>query len=556
MSETSCAIAGHPTPRAAPVGTLRPVSAWLWIAVAVVAAFLLLAVHDLLQRRHAILRAYPVLGRMRFMLEKIGPELRQYWFASDKSERPFDRTERNWIYESAKQQPNTFGFGSETDLERSPNYLVIRHAPFPHPTPSRGKPGAAPNFVMPSAKILGEHRGRPHAFRPQSAVNVSAMSFGALSAPAVVALNRGVKIAGCLQNTGEGGLSEYHLNGGELIFQIGTAYFGCRDKKGQLQPRHLKEAIARGPVRALEGKLSQGAKPGLGGLLPAAKMTKEIAEVRGVPADQDCVSPPGHTQFKDADGLLDFVEMLADETGLPVGVKSAVGEQQFWADLAKLMATTDRGVDFVTIDGGEGGTGAAPLVFTDHVSLPFKIGFSRGYGEFVRQELDRKVTFIGSGKLGLPESALFAFALGCDMVNVAREAMIAIGCIQAQICHTGRCPVGVTTQNKWLQRAIRPGDKAERLAGYVIALRGELYSLARACGVAHPSLVTADHLEVLNDHFEGVSVREMFGYEEGWGSADREEIEGLLEELGEGARDEEAEEAAAHGVTPFPEVAG
>jgi glutamate synthase domain-containing protein 2 len=522
----------------------------------VVAALVLLAVHDLLQRRHALLRAYPVLGRMRYMLEKIGPELRQYWFAPDKAERPFDRTERNWIYESAKQVPNTFGFGSESDLERSANYLVIRHAPFPHPAPDRSKPNGPPSFVMPSAKILGEHRRRPKAFRPQSVINVSAMSFGALSAPAVVALNRGAKLAGCLQNTGEGGLSDYHLSGGELIFQIGTAYFGCRDKKGNFSLDQLKETIARGPVRALEVKLSQGAKPGLGGLLPAAKMTKEIADVRGVPADKDCVSPPGHTQFKDADGLLDFVEMLAAETGLPVGVKSAVGEARFWDDLAHLMATTDRGVDFVTIDGGEGGTGAAPLVFTDHVSLPFKIGFSRVYSSFVKEELERKVTFIGSGKLGLPEAALFAFGIGCDMVNVAREAMLAIGCIQAQICHTGRCPVGVTTQNKWLQRAIRPGDKAERLAQYVIALRGELYSLARACGVAHPSLVTSDHLEILDDHFGARSVREMFGYEEGWGAADADEIDGLLEELGESEGEEAEEEQAAHGVTPFPEAAG
>src|SRR3954464_15535340 len=438
MSDTSCAIGRHPPPRAAPVGTLPPVSAWLWIAAGVVAALLLLALHDLFQRRHALLRAYPVLGRMRYMLEKIGPELRQYWFAPDKAERPFDRTERNWIYESAKREPNTFGFGSESELERSSNYLVIRHAPFPHPTPSRGKAGAAPNFVLPSAKVLGEHRGRRHAFRPQSAVNVSAMSFGALSAPAVIALNRGVKQAGCMQNTGEGGLSDYHLNGGDLIFQIGTAYFGCRDKQGNFSLEQLEETIARGPVRALEIKLSQGAKPGLGGLLPAAKMTKEIAEVRGVPANQDCVSPPGHTAFRDADELLDFVEMLAAETGLPVGVKSAVGENAFWDDLAHLMASTDRGVDFVTIDGGEGGTGAAPLVFTDHVSLPFKIGFTRVYSAFVREELDRKVTFIGSGKLGLPEAALFAFAIGCDMVNVAREAMLAIGCTQAQDSPTRR----------------------------------------------------------------------------------------------------------------------
>jgi glutamate synthase domain-containing protein 2 len=357
-----------------------------------------------------------------------------------------------------------------------------------------------------------------------------------------------------MQNTGEGGLSEYHLNGGELIFQIGTAYFGCRDKDGNFDLGKLKENIARGPVRALEVKLSQGAKPGLGGLLPAAKMTKEIAQVRGVPADQDCVSPPGPKEFKDADGLLDFVEMLAAETGLPVGIKSAVGEERFWSELAGLMATTDRGVDFVTIDGGEGGTGAAPLVFTDHVALPFKIGFSRVYGAFVRAGIEKRVTFIGSGKLGLPEAALFAFAIGCDMVNVAREAMLAIGCVQAQICHTGKCPVGITTQNRWLQRAVIPGDKSERLAAYVRGLRGEIYALSRTCGVAHPALVTADHLEILDERFGSVSVRDLFGYEEGWGAADTDEVEGLLEELGVDASEEVAEERAASGATPFPEV--
>src|SRR5215212_4463312 len=503
--------------------TLPPVSPLLWVLAALVAVLLALTVHDLLQRRHALMRTYPVLGRARFMLEKIGPELRQYWFAEDKAERPFDRTQRNWIYESAKQQANTFGFGTESELETSPNFLVIRHAPFPHPAPSRGKPGAAPRFELPCAKVLGEHRGRRHAFRPDSAVNISAMSFGALSAPAVVALNRGAKLAGCIQNTGEGGLSEYHLSGGELIFQIGTAYFGCHDDQGKFSLNKLKETIDRGPVRALEVKLSQGAKPGLGGLLPAAKMTKEIADVREVPANQDCVSPPGHSEFHDADSLLDFVEMLADETGLPVGIKSAVGEQAFWDDLAARMAgDTGRGVDFVTIDGGEGGTGAAPLVFTDHVALPFKLGFSRVYASFARRGIDDRVTFIGSGKLGLPEAALFAFALGADMVNLARESMLAIGCLQAQICHTGKCPVGITTRNRWLRRAIRPGDKAERLAAYIVALRGELYSLARACGVAHPSLVTADHLEVLDESFGARSVREIFGYEEGWGRADKE----------------------------------
>ena len=269
-------------------------SVLVWILLGLLVALVALALYDLLQRHHALLRTYPLLGRARFMLEKIGPELRQYWFSNDKSERPFDRTQRDWIYESAKGATNTFGFGTESELETSPNYLVIRHAPFPHPTPDRGRAGAPPRFEMPCAKVLGEHRGRPRAFRPRSAINLSGMSFGSLSGPAVVSINRGVKLAGCLQNTGEGSLSDYHLNGGELVVQIGTAYFGCRDKQGDFSLSELKKTIARGPVRALEVKLSQGAKPGLGGLLPAAKVSKEIAQVREVEPGKDCVSPAGH----------------------------------------------------------------------------------------------------------------------------------------------------------------------------------------------------------------------------------------------------------------------
>jgi glutamate synthase domain-containing protein 2 len=530
------------------------VPALVWIVAGIAVVLVALALYDLFQRHHALLRTYPLLGRLRFLLEKIGPELRQYWFAPDKTERPFDRTQRNWVYESAKGAPNTFGFGTESELETSPNFLVIRHAPFPHPAPEKGKVGSPPRFTLPSVKVLGGHRGRRHAFRPQSAVNVSAMSFGSLSGPAVESLNRGAKLARCLQNTGEGGLSDYHLKGGELIFQIGTAYFGCRDKDGNFSLDELQETIARGPVRALEVKLSQGAKPGLGGLLPAAKMTKEIAAVRGVPVDQDCVSPAAHKQFRDADELLDFVEQLASETGLPVGIKSAIGETAFWGELAQLMADDDRGVDFITIDGGEGGTGAAPLVFTDHVALPFKLGCAQAYTPFAEAGIADRVTFIGSGKLGFPEAALFAFALGCDMVNVAREAMLSIGCIQAQICHTGDCPVGVATHKRWLQRGIRPDDKAGRLANYVIALRGELYSLARACGVAHPSLVRPEHLEILDERFSATSVRDHFDYRDEWIRPDPDDVDQILEEMGEEPGEEAIEEAGAHGTTPFPEV--
>ena len=529
-----------------------------WVVVALGAALILgllaLLAYDLLQRHHALLRAYPVVGRARFLLEKVGPELRQYWFLNDKEERPFNRTQRNWVYQTAKGVQNTFGFGTEIEPDTSQNYLIVKHVPFPYPAPSKGQVTGPPHFHMPSAKVLGGPRGRRHAFRPESAVNVSALSFGSLSGPATEAINRGAARAGCLHNTGEGGLSRHHKHGGELIFQIGTGYFGCRDEHGHFDLSELKSQIEQAPIRALEIKLSQGAKPGLGGLLPAAKVTEEIAAAREVSAGEDCVSPSRHSTFGDVDAMLDFVEMLGDETGLPVGVKSAVGEQAFWEELARLMATTDRGVDFVTVDGGEGGTGAAPLVFTDHVALPFKMGMARVYGAFAREGIADRLTFIGSGKLGFPEAALMGFALGCDMVNVGREAMMAIGCIQAQICHTGDCPVGVATQRQWLTRALVPDHQSERLANYVTSLRGEILSLSRACGVVHPALVGPDHLEVVDAHFNGTEVRDLFGYEQGWGEQQLGELEGLLEEIDEDLDQERRLEASAHGVTPFPEA--
>jgi glutamate synthase domain-containing protein 2 len=270
--------------------------------------------------------------------------------------------------------------------------------------------------------------------------------------------------------------------------------------------------VAANPIRAIEIKLSQGAKPGRGGLLPAAKITKEIADIRGVPMGEDCVSPSAHGEFHDVDSMLDFVERLAEADGLPVGIKSAVGEMSFWQELARQMAETGRGVDFITIDGGEGGTGAAPLVFSDHVSLPFKLAFSRVYRVFFDAGLHDKIVFGGSGKLGFPETALVAFAMGCDLVQVGREAMLAIGCIQAQRCHTGMCPAGVATQNRWLMRGINPTNKAARLANYVITLRQELLQLSRACGKPHPSQVTLDHFEILDENFEGRSGTECFGY--------------------------------------------
>ena len=496
----------------------------------VLSALAAVAARDLLQREHALLRNFPVLGHARYLLEAIGPELRQYLVASNNEERPFTRDQRRWVYASSKNENNYFGFGTDNDVEYTAGYPVIKHRTFGRAIPP-SSPSAGHEVELPCAKVLGRARGRQHAFRPSSVVNISAMSFGSLSGAAVEALNRGAALAGCLQNTGEGGLSPYHRAGGELVFQLGTAYFGCRDDHGRFDLARLKDLVASAPVRALEIKLSQGAKPGLGGVLPGPKVSAEIASTRGVTPGQDCISPSRHAEFDDCDSLLDWVELLADETGLPVGIKSAVGDLEFWDELTTQMRDTGRGVDFVTIDGGEGGTGAAPLIFTDSVSLPFQLGFARVYKTFAERGLHEQVVFIGAGKLGLPDNAVVAFALGCDMVNVAREAMLAIGCIQAQKCHTDTCPTGVATQNAWLTRGLDPKLKGVRAANYVKTLRRDLMKVAEACGVEHPGLIDADSVEVLDGRTASTPLREVYGYAPDWGvpsAADRDEIVRLM----------------------------
>ena len=450
---------------------------------------------------------------------------------SNNEERPFSRDQRRWIDASSEGKPNVFGFGTDDEMEAVESLLIIKHSPFPAPAPASGEPGGAPHFSVPAGKVVGASHRRRHAFRPGSVVNLAGMSYGALSPAAVEALNRGAKLAGCLHNTGEGGLAAAHCNGGELVFQIGTGYFGCRDQHGRFSLERLRERVDQAPVRAIEVKLSQGAKPGLGGLLPGVKVTPEIAAIRCVPAGEDCVSPPAHSAFSDVDGLIEFVELIAQDTGLPVGIKSAVGETGFWETLARRMALTGGGPDFVTVDGGEGGTGAAPLSFADHVALPFKLGFARVYGTFARAGLAEEVVFIGAGRLGFPDSAVFAFALGCDLVNVGREAMLAIGCIQAQRCHTGRCPTGVATQSRWLMHGLDPELKASRAANYIVAFRAELLALARSCGVPHPALVTPKHIEVVSERYHSAPLTDVFQYEPDWplrSDTARREVEGLV----------------------------
>jgi len=488
----------------------------LWIGTGILAVLLLVAIHDLVQKRHAILRNFPVVGHLRYLLEAIGPELRQYIVTSNDEERPFSRDQRRWVYSSSKRENNYFGFGTDNDIEK-PGYILIRHSAFPIHTPHAGEPGHDPDYPLPSLRVLGGYRQRKLAFRPRSIVNTSAMSYGSLSSAAVEAINRGAVLAGALQNTGEGGISDHHRKGGEIIWQIGTGYFGCRDNAGKFSMERFLASVASAQVKAIEIKMSQGAKPGLGGVLPAAKITPEIAAIRGIPLGTDCISPANHTAFSDVSSMLDFIERLADATGLPVGIKSAVGDLGFWRELARQIEISGRAPDFITIDGGEGGTGAAPLVFTDHVAMPFKLGFAQVYRIFAEAGVHHKVVFIGSGKLGFPETALLGLALGCDMINVAREAMMAIGCIQAQRCHTGHCPTGVATQNRWLMRGLDPTLKSARLANYFATLRRELIHLAHATGVAHPALVPLDAIVLIDSNTETRNARDAFAYEPGWG---------------------------------------
>jgi len=504
-----------------------------WLAVLGVVAVLLigLAVYDLVQPHHSILRNFPIIGHLRFILETIGPEVRQYIVTDNDQERPFSRDQRRWVYSSAKAENPYFGFGTDNNLERAENYLIIKHVAFPVAAPSGEPDHPDLDRVVPAAKVLGAGHGRAKAFRPDSVVNISGMSFGSLSGHAIEALNRGAALAHALHATGEGGISPHHLHGGDLVWQIGTGYFGCRGPDGGFSLERLVDTAAGAPVRAIEIKLSQGAKPGLGGMLPGAKVTPEIAAIRGVEVGVDCRSPAGHTAFSDVDGLIDLVERIASVTGLPVGIKSAVGESGFWDDLSLRMARTGTGPDFVVVDGGEGGTGAAPLAFADHVALPFRWGFARVYRAFREQDLTEDVAFVGSGKLGLPENALAALAMGCDSVNVGRTAMFAIGCIQAQKCHTDRCPTGVATQSARLQRGLDPTLKSVRCARYLASLRFELLRLSRACGVEHPALVTLDQIELLQDRWESIPLRQVVGYEDGWGqvsSADRGELVDMM----------------------------
>ncbi|MBL4662582.1 MAG: FMN-binding glutamate synthase family protein [Flavobacteriaceae bacterium] len=482
---------------------------WAWILIVLT----ILALRDIIQRRHTISHNFPLLGHIRYLFESIGPEIRQYFVANNREELPFNRIERGWIYASAKKENNYEGFGTDRDIYAH-QHIFINNAMMPYQI-DKDHPNTLDKTFLPCAKVIGAYNKRLKLYRPASIINVSAMSFGSLSAKAVESLNKGVQIAGAYHNTGEGGLSPYHSNGGDVIFHFGTGYFGVRAADGGFSMEKLKALMKENPfIKAIEIKLSQGAKPGKGGVLPGAKITKEIAGIRGVEVGKDVLSPPNHKAFSNVPEMMKFIEEIAEATGLPVGIKAAIGKLEQWETLADIMLETGKGPDFITVDGGEGGTGAAPPSFADHVSLPWVYGFSDLYRMFQKKGLTERIVFIGSGKLGFPAKAAMAFSMGVDCINVAREAMMSIGCIQAQICHTNRCPSGVATQSKWLQNGIDIPLKSERLAQYFKTFRKEFIEITHAAGYEHPCQFQMKDIDInVDDHNLSKELDKTYCYE-------------------------------------------
>jgi len=424
----------------------------LWSMV-IFGPLILLGLHDITQKSHSILRNFPVLGHMRFLLEEIRPEIYQYFVESDTSGRPFSREQRTVVYSRAKNTRDTIPFGTVEDVYET-GYEWVNHSLSPK------KMGHADVRV----KIGGPECKQPYS---SSILNISAMSFGALSKNAVIALNQGAKMGGFSHNTGEGGVSPYHLQGGDLVWQVGTGYFGCRDKDGKFSPDSFSDHSGREQIKMIEIKLSQGAKPGHGGILPAAKLTAEIAKIREVPMGHDVDSPPGHTAFSNPLELLEFIAQLRELSGgKPVGFKLCVGKRREFIAICKAMHETGIVPDFITVDGGEGGTGAAPMEFSNHIGTPLVEGLIFVHNVLVGYDLRKKVKVISSGKMTSGFGLVKRLALGADLCNSARAMMMSLGCIQARKCNSNDCPVGVATQDPSLFGGLVPEDKSMRVNSY------------------------------------------------------------------------------------------
>jgi glutamate synthase domain-containing protein 2 len=440
-----------------------------------------LGVHDITQKRHSILRNYPVIGHLRFLLEFIRPEIRQYFIEGDTDESPFSRSQRSLVYARAKGQADKKAFGSQLDVHVS-GYEWITHSMSPTKIASH-------DFRV---KVGGKNCSKPYNM---SLFNISAMSFGALSANAILALNQGAKLGGFAHDTGEGSISEHHkTHGGDIIWEIASGYFGCRDDAGRFSPERFTQQALNDQVKMIEIKLSQGAKPGHGGVLLGSKVTPEIALARGVPAWQDCISPSSHSKFSSPKELMLFIQELRDlSQGKPVGFKLCIGHPWEWFAIAKAMVTTGIQPDFIVVDGSEGGTGAAPLEFSDHMGTPMQEGLRLVHNTLVGLNLRDQIRLGASGKIISAFDIARTLALGADWCNSARGFMFSLGCIQAQTCHTGNCPTGVATQDPKRQIALVVEDKSQRVKNFHHNTLESLQEITEATGLNDPQEFDLHH---------------------------------------------------------------
>jgi len=442
---------------------------------------------DITQSKDSVRRNYPVLGRFRHFFSELGEFFRQYFFAMDREEMPFNRAERDWINVVSKSGSETVPFGSTRNL--SPGAVIFANGMFPK---------LDGEHILHVPQVIGEDC--KHPYQPKSCFNISAMSYGSLSKPAVRALSHGAAMGQCWLNTGEGGVSPYHLEGGcDLVYQLGTAKFGARNEDGSLNEDKLREVCKNEQIKMIEIKLSQGAKPGKGGILPATKVTEEIAEIRGIPFGKDAISPNRHVDAKDPEELLTLLSQIRNVSGRPVGIKFVLGDRSTLHALCAAIkkAGLSAAPDYIALDSGDGGTGAAPMPLIDNMgvsireSLPFVVDTLEQYG------LRERIRVIATGKLITPSEVAWAFCAGADFVSSARGFMFALGCIQAMKCNENTCPTGVTTHNKRLQRGLDPQNKAVRVMNYVKTVRKETAMIAHSCGVDHVNQLTRDHALII-----------------------------------------------------------
>jgi glutamate synthase domain-containing protein 2 len=454
---------------------------WMAVAAVLFLVLTLVGLRDVLQQRHAILRNYPVIGHMRFFFEYIRPEIRQYFIESDAEAAPFSRAQRSLVYQRAKMAPDNRPFGTQLDVSQH-GYEWINHSMFPTTL-------ASSDFRI----TIGAACPQPYS---ASVFNISAMSFGSLSANAIMALNKGAKLGNFAHDTGEGSISQYHrVHGGDLIWEIGSGYFGCRDDTGRFSEERFVANATDPQVKMVEIKISQGAKPGHGGILPAAKVTPEISAARGVPIGVDCVSPSSHSAFSTPLELMHFIVKLRELSGgKPVGFKLCIGHPWEWFGIVKAMLETGVTPDFIVVDGAEGGTGAAPVEFSDHVGAPLQEGLLLVHNTLVGTGLRERIRIGCAGKVVSAFDIARMMALGADWCKSARGFMMALGCIQAQSCHTGHCPTGVTTQDAMRQRALFVPDKALRVYNFHHATLHALKDLVQAAGLEHPQDIGAHHI--------------------------------------------------------------